>query len=321
MNFSIVVAVYNRTDELTELLQSLVKQTYKNFEVIVVDDGSQEDLKPVINLFSDKLKLVYHKKINSGPGLSRNVGATFASNEYLIFLDSDCIAPEDYLQNVINELSTSHIDAFGGPDAAHEDFNTLQKAISYAMTSLLTTGGIRGGKKSVGKFQPRSFNMGIRREVFLKLGGFADMRVGEDPDLSMTLWENNYQTQLFHQAKVYHKRRTSLSKFAKQVYQFGTARPILNKRHPKYTKLTFWFPSVFLLGSIFSIVLSSMDLFFSLSILFSIPLFLLATYFLAIFIHSGFINKSLQIGLLSIVTSAIQLYSYGFGFLKSYFKN
>lgn len=312
-SISIVIAIYNRKDELTELLTSLVHQTDSDFEVIIVDDGSSVDLFPVVEFFSNKLEIRYFKKDNSGPGLSRNYGAERAKNEWLVFVDSDVIVEQDYIQNIKVNLTQNPTDAFGGADKAHQDFNSLQKAISYSMTSVFTTGGIRGNKNTVSKFQPRSFNMGINKRAFQQVGGFSEMRIGEDPDLSMTLWENGFTTRFYDDIAVYHKRRATLGKFAKQVYQFGCARPILNQRHPKYVKPTFWFPSLFLLGYLVAILSY---------ILLDISLFLVcySFYILLIFIHSTLENKNFIIGFLSVATTFVQLFSYGFGFLESWIK-
>ena len=333
LNFSIIIAVYQRKDELSELLESLAKQSDSDFEVLVIDDGSPEPLEPIVQKFQSQLKIQYFHKENSGPAKSRNYGMERASGNYFIFLDSDTIAPTNYIETVRKELNLNYVDAFGGPDAADESFSALQKAISFSMTSFLTTGGIRGGKKHIGKFQPRSFNMGISEKAFEKTGGFGNLRIGEDPDLSMTLWENGFETRLFPEAKVYHKRRTSLNKFAKQVYQFGIARPILNQRHPKYTKLTFWFPTLILFyvtfgifGFLFS-VLKPQILNFELGNLhfqmFSfnyvlLLVFPLKLYFLLIWIFAAIQTESIKAGFLAIITSLIQFCSYGYGFLKSW---
>lgn len=312
-SISIIVAIFNRKEELTELLNSLSEQTDKDFEVIVVDDGSSVDLLPVVEDFQSRLDIQYFKKENSGPGLSRNYGAERAKNEWLVFLDSDVEVETDYIQSIKRNLLKNPTDAFGGADKADEGFSPLQKAISYSMTSVLTTGGIRGSKKSVSKFQPRSFNMGVNRCVFLEVGGFSEMRIGEDPDLSMTLWEKGYTTQFYEDIAVYHKRRTNISKFAKQVYEFGVARPILNQRHPQYTKLTFWFPSLFLLGWLFSCICVFL---FGIRIFMSVYI----VYFLLIFFHSSFKNRSVYIGGLSVFATMVQMFSYGRGFLESWFK-
>lgn len=315
--FSIIIAVYERQDELTELLNSLSKQTNKLFEVVVVDDGSNNPLKTLCASFQEQLTLHYYYKTNSGPGKSRNFGMQKANGNYFIFLDSDTIVPPDYIESIANELSINYVDAFGGPDDADDSFTNLQKAITFSMTSLLTTGGIRGGKKQIGKFQPRSFNMGISREAYNKTGGFADLRVGEDPDLSMRLWENGLETRLFTNSKVIHKRRTSLKKFAKQVYQFGVARPILNQRHPSYVKPTFWFPTLFMLGTLAAWILFLLS--FAIDSLFiQIPFYLWCTYLLAIFVASSLRFRSLNVGVLAILTTFIQFFNYGYGFLKAY---
>lgn len=310
---SIVVAIFNRKDELFELLNSLIAQTDKDFEVIIVDDGSFVDLLPIVETFKEMLNIQYFKKANSGPGLSRNYGANRAKNDWLVFVDSDVIVEKDYIENIKKNLEKTDCAAFGGADKAHKGFNLLQKAISYSMTSVFTTGGIRGSKKAVTRFQPRSFNMGVNKEIFLKIGGFSEMRIGEDPDLSMTIWENGYQTAFFDDIGVYHKRRTDLGKFSKQVYQFGCARPILNQRHPDYVKPTFWFPTLFLLGYVAGILE-----YFLLQKGFVLACY--GFYTLVIFLHALYLTKNIAIAAQAIITTYIQMFSYGYGFLESWVK-
>ena len=310
---SIVVAIFNRKDELFELLNSLIAQTDKDFEVIIVDDGSFVDLLPTVETFKEMLNIQYFKKANSGPGLSRNYGANRAKNDWLVFVDSDVIVEKDYIENIKKNLEKTDCAAFGGADKAHKGFNILQKAISYSMTSVFTTGGIRGSKKAVTRFQPRSFNMGVNKEIFLKIGGFSEMRIGEDPDLSMTIWENGYQTAFFDDIGVYHKRRTDLGKFSKQVYQFGCARPILNQRHPDYVKPTFWFPTLFLLGYVAGILE-----YFLLQKGFVLACY--GFYTLIIFLHALYLTKNIAIAAQAIITTYIQMFSYGYGFLESWVK-
>ena len=313
ITISIIIAIYNRKDELTELLTSLTQQTDNDFEVIIVDDGSIIDLYPVVSDFEGKLDIQYFKKSNSGPGLSRNYGAERAKNEWLVFVDSDVIVERDYIQNIKANISQTPTDAFGGADKAHQDFNWLQKAISYSMTSVFTTGGIRGNKNAVGRFQPRSFNMGVRKTAFQQVGGFSEMRIGEDPDLSMTLWERGFTTRFYDDIAVYHKRRATLGKFAKQVYQFGCARPILNQRHPQYTKITFWFPTLFMLGFFLAV---------GITLIFGFVWFFVfyGFYMLVIFLHSSWQTRNPFIGLLVEVTTFVQMLAYGWGFLKSWLK-
>jgi len=321
LQLSIIIAVYERQDELTELLSSLTKQTDKLFEIIIVDDGSKSKLDTVCRKFEGQLNLHYYYKTNSGPGKSRNYGMEKANGNYFIFLDSDTIIPSTYIDSVKKDLSSNFVDAFGGPDDADDSFTDLQKAITFSMTSFLTTGGIRGGEKQIGKFQPRSFNMGISRVAYEKTGGFADLRVGEDPDLSMRLWENGFETRLFQTSKVIHKRRTSLRKFAKQVYQFGVARPILNQRHPTYIKPTFWFPSLFFVGTLVAFLFLLVSFILpNHQFLLQIPFVLWLMYMFLIFISATIRFKSAVVGLLSIQTTLIQFFYYGYGFLESQFK-
>lgn len=308
---SIVVAIFNRRDELFELLSSLTQQTDKDFEVIIVDDGSLIDLRPTIHNFENILSVKYFRKDNSGPGLTRNYGARRAQNEWLVFVDSDVIVEKDYIENIKKNILKIPCDAFGGADKAHKGFNLMQKAISYSMTSVFTTGGIRGNKKAVSKFQPRSFNMGIKKAVFNQVGGFSEMRIGEDPDLSMTLWEKGFTTAFFDDIAVYHKRRVDFGKFSKQVYQFGCARPILNQRHPNYVKISFAFPTLFLLGYI----MGFLEYFiFGKGII----LALYGFYTILVFFHALMVTKNISIGGMAVISTYIQMFSYGYGFLKSW---
>jgi dephospho-CoA kinase len=313
MYFSIIIPVYNRPEEVNELLESLLKSTYKeNYEIVIVEDGSTVSSEEVVAKFSDKLNITYYFKENSGPGDSRNYGMHKAKGDYFIIFDSDCIIPENYLQEVEKELKSNYVDCFGGPDAALDSFSNIQKAINFAMTSTLTTGGIRGGSEKISKFQPRSFNMGISKKAFIDSKGFGNIHPGEDPDLSIRLWKLGYDTRLFSSAFVYHKRRIDWEKFSLQVSKFGKARPILNSWYPEYSKITFWFPTFFVIGLIASFVL--------IFALFDWALKLYFLYFLTIFIVSSVQNKNLLIGLLSVVAVWKQFFGYGFGFMTSYFK-
>ena len=312
MKYSIIVPVYNRPDEVDELLESLSNQTLKDFEVIIVEDGSIKPCKDVCDQYAGILALHYYAKENSGPGQSRNYGAERANGEWLIVLDSDVVLPKGYLEAVDKSL-TPELAAFGGPDAAHPSFTPVQKAISYSMTSFFTTGGIRGGKAKLDKFYPRSFNMGIRRDVYLELGGFSKMRFGEDIDFSYRIVEAGHKTRLFPDAWVWHKRRTDFRKFFRQVYNSGIARINLTKRHPGTLKLVHLLPTIFTLG-----VLGCLMLFgFVFCALALLPLLF---YSLIIFIDSSIRNRSLWVGLLSIPAAFVQLMGYGLGFIEAWWK-
>ena len=255
MKYSIIVPVFNRPGEVDELLESLTHQTEKDFEVVIVEDGSQTPCEDVCNRYENLMDIHYYYKENSGPGQSRNYGAERAKGEYLLILDSDVVLPEGYLKAVSDELSREPADAFGGPDKAHSSFTDTQKAISYSMTSFFTTGGIRGGKKKMDKFYPRSFNMGIRRDVYLKLNGFSNMRFGEDIDFSIRIFKAGCRCRLFPEAWVWHKRRTDFRKFWRQVYNSGIARINLYKKYPESLKLVHLLPMVFTVGVIGTLLL------------------------------------------------------------------
>ncbi|ANW95211.1 glycosyl transferase family 2 [Wenyingzhuangia fucanilytica] len=310
--FSFIIPLYNRPEEIDELLYSLTKQHYsKPFEIVIVEDGSDNNAKEIIESYRDRLNIQYFLTDNQGAGMARNYGMSHAKGDYFVVLDSDVLVPANYLKKVKKALQANYTDAFGGPDAAHPTFTSLQKAINFSMTSMMTTGGIRGKKKGVGKFQPRSFNFGISKKAFESTGGFSTMKIGEDIDLSFRLWEHGFETQLIEKAFVYHKRRTSLDAFYKQTFKFGSARPLLNKKFPGTAKLTYWFPSVFIVGFILSSILFMMGKWEFISLYY--------LYFMLLFMTSLVVNKNITVAFLSIITTLVQMAGYGLGFLKSMF--
>ncbi|HEY0653096.1 MAG TPA: glycosyltransferase [Chryseosolibacter sp.] len=313
--FSVVVPVYNRPDELRELLASLTRQTITDFEVVVVEDGSSVPSKQVVDEFSRKLQINYFFKPNSGPGPSRNAGFQQARGDYFVIFDSDCILPENYFHSVVDFLSRTPLDAWGGPDRAHENFTILQRAMGYTMSSPLTTGGIRGGKKHVGWFQPRSFNMGISRNVFQKTGGFHFDRYAEDIEFSIRMKQMGFRVGLIPDAFVYHKRRTTLGQFFRQVSNFGKGRALIGRKYPSEVKLTHWFPTIFLVGLVALALLPLVSI-----TLFWIGFTGLVVYLLAIFLHSFAENRSFLVALLSVPSVLIQFCGYGIGFLQETLK-
>ncbi|MDN5200834.1 glycosyltransferase [Fulvivirgaceae bacterium BMA10] len=310
--YSIIIPVYNRPNEIDELLESLTHQTFKNFEVLVIEDGSKKKCDAIIEKYTDLLNISYYYKENSGQGFSRNFGFQKAKGDYLIVFDSDCLIPPHYLAEVEKVLDKQKFDAFGGPDRAHDSFTPLQKAINYSMTSLFTTGGIRGRKKHVGTFHPRSFNMGISREVFEKTNGYIITRMGEDIEFSIRIINHGFKTGLIENAFVYHKRRTDLPAFFRQLHFFGRARINVKRFFSSELKLVHAFPAVFLialLGTFLVLPLIHLKLF-------KIALSIFILYFGSIFLDSSIKNRNLKVGLLSIATSFVQLSAYGLGFLQ-----
>ncbi len=327
MKYSVIVPVFNRPDEVEELLGSLTRQSFTDFEVIVVEDGSQVTCRDVCDRYKERLRLSYYEKPNSGPGQTRNYGAERAQGEYLIILDSDVVLPDGYLDAVEKELEAEPCDAFGGADASHPSFTPVQKAISYSMTSFFTTGGIRGGKKKLDRFYPRSYNMGIRRDVYMRLGGFSPMRFGEDIDFSYRIIEAGCTSRLFPDAWVWHKRRTDLRKFFRQVYNSGIARINLEKRHPGTMKLVHLLPMVFTVGVVVLAIISAvggMAMYYSdehkWAVLSFVPRVPIYVYSLLILIDSSVRNRSLKIGVISVAAAFVQLMGYGCGFLEAWWK-
>lgn len=309
LHFSFIIPVYNRPDEIRELLDSFtsLKGNF-DYTICIIEDGSTIPSKEVIEDFNDRLKISYFFKENSGPGDSRNYGMARASGNYFIILDSDVLLPENYLMEVHHSLTEYYTDCFGGPDAAHASFSKLQKAINFAMTSFITTGGIRGGKQS-DKFQPRSFNMGISKIAFQASKGFGVIHPGEDPDLALRLADLSFKSKLIQKAVVYHKRRISWSKFYQQVHKFGQVRPILNLWHPKSERLIFWLPTLFTIGFILSIALFLLNI--------KWLLYLYISYMMVAFVMALLSSKGIGIAILSVIAINIQFFGYGYGFLKS----
>ena len=314
IQFSIIIPVYNRPQEVRELLESLAGQTYKNFEVIIIEDGSAVTCEHEISRFKDKLNIKYFYKENSGSSVSRNFGVDHASGNYILFFDSDCIIPENYIEIVLKKLKKRNILFFGGPDAAHPSFSTLQKAIDYAMTSFITTGGIRGGKRRAGTFfYPRSCNMGIEKNIFLKIRGFNEkLRYGEDVDLGLRLKNLGIKAELYTEAYVFHKRRSTLKKFFRQIFNFGKARVILAALHPESLKTIHTLPSIFTIGILFCIVSGFLIT----------PIFFIPSAFFAVLFFIGAFSKyrQLKVAVWAILTAFTQLFGYGVGFMYAFWK-
>ena len=315
MFFSIIIPLYNRPQEIAELLNTLTEQTYTQFEVLVIEDGSENDAREIVEGYRDKLDITYYFKENEGQGFSRNYGFARAKGNYFVVFDSDCLIPPDYLETVKNYLYEHPLDAYGGPDAAHHSFTAVQKAISYSMTSPFTTGGIRGNKKHIGQFHPRSFNMGISREVWEKTGGFILTRLGEDIELSIRIHTMGFKTGLIPGAKVYHKRRSNFGQFYKQLHFFGRARINIYKHFPAELKLVHFFPAAFTLFVGFSILSNILD--WPATYLCNT---LLLCIFMLIFFHSWHVNRSIKVAFLSIIASFIQLTAYGLGFTQDFWR-
>lgn len=315
MFFSIIIPLYNRPQEIKELLESLTLQTYKQFEVLVIEDGSVRDARDIVATFNGRLDVHYYFKPNEGQGFSRNFGFERAKGDYFIIFDSDVLVPENYLEVVNHRLNTDYLDCYGGPDDAHPSFTPMQKAISYSMTSPFTTGGIRGNKKGIGQFHPRSFNMGLSRAAWQKAGGFIITRLGEDIEYSIRIHSLGFKIGLIPEAKVYHKRRTSYVQFYRQLHFFGRSRINIYKFFPGELKPVHFFPAVFTLGVLFTLVANLLR--WPIALLGNA---VLATFILLIFFHALFKNKSLKVAFLSIGAAFIQLIAYGLGFMQDYWK-
>jgi len=309
MLYSVIIPVYNRPDEIRELLNSLSLQSYKHFEVLVIEDGSTIGCKNVVEEFKDLLDVHYYFKENSGQGFSRNFGFKRAKGNYFVVFDSDCLVPGRYFQTVTEHIKESDFDFWGGPDKAHPDFTATQKAINFSMTSILTTGGIRGRKKHLGNYHPRSFNMGISRDAFEKSGGYRITRMGEDIELSIRLEKLGFTSAFLEDAYVYHKRRTSLSEFFKQLHFFGRARINIGRFYSDEVKPVHWFPLLFTTG----LLLSVLFLLFDIS---RLPLLIYFIYAISLFTAGLIREKKITVAFLGALAAFIQLSAYATGFLS-----
>ncbi len=316
MFFSVIIPLYNRPQEIDELLETLTHQTYPQFEVLVVEDGSKVPAREIVESYQSRLDVHYFVKQNEGQGFTRNFAFARARGDYFIIFDSDCLIPPNYLEVVKDYLLKHRLDAYGGPDAAHPSFTAVQKAISYSMTSPFTTGGIRGSSKNLGgQFHPRSFNMGISRKVWEATGGFILTRLGEDIEFSIRIQSMGFKIGLIPGAVVYHKRRTNFMQFYRQVHFFGRARINIYKHFPSQLKLVHFFPAFVTLGLFFSLIVN----------IFSLPVaslcnFLIGVYTLLLFFHSWSVNKSAKVAFLSVFAAYIQLVGYGLGFMQDFAK-
>ena len=316
MFFSVIIPVFNRPDELRELLVSLVEQTYRDFEVLVIEDGSINKADGVVAEFASDLSIHYFYKENSGQGFTRNYGFERATGDYFVIFDSDALIPPHYFSTVDEHLQSHWLDAYGGPDAAHPDFTPVQKAISYSMTSVFTTGGIRGSKKNLGgTYHPRSFNMGLSRAVWVKIGGYKLSRMGEDIEFAIRIIENGFTTGLISDAFIYHKRRTNFRQFFRQLRFFGRSRINISRYHPTELKAVHAFPALF------TLFLASVPVWALVSpILFWLAVGVLFVVSTLIFIDATRKEKSLNVGLLSVMAAFVQLTGYGVGFLSEGWK-
>lgn len=312
LTYSFIVPVYNRPDEVDELLESLAVMSFAApFEVVIVEDGSTQKADKVVERYREKLDMSYYDKPNSGPGDSRNYGMQRAKGNYFIILDSDCILPKRYLSEVDTFLQQNYVDCFGGPDAAHDSFTDLQKAINYVMTSFLTTGGIRGRKRSLHKFEPRSFNMGVSKKAFQATRGFGKIHPGEDPDLTQRIWKAGFETAFIKEAYVYHKRRISWEKFYQQVRKFGLVRPILLSWHPSSAKISFWLPTLFVFYHILALACFFMGYWQLVA--------LLMVYLILVVVDALRTTKSIKVAIYSLLALYIQFFGYGLAFLQASF--
>ncbi|MBN7817907.1 glycosyltransferase [Algoriphagus pacificus] len=315
MFFSVIIPVYNRPQELQELLKSLTNQSFSDFEVLVMDDGSTIKSDSIVNSFQKDLNINYVHQPNQGQGFARNDGMKLAQGSFFVILDSDVVLPQNYLSLLKTAIQERFLDAFGGPDAAAQDFSTLQKAMNFAMTSFWTTGGIRGKLKDPSKYQARGFNMGVSRKVFEKLGGFVDPNKGEDIEWSIRIKKAGFKLELVEEAYVFHKRKNNLISFAKQAFSFGQNRVNVSRFHSEAIKLVHLMPFFFLL-----FCLATPFAFFLNKTIFYLQVGVLFTWATAIVLQATLQSKSISVGVLSLITSVVQLFSYGLGLALEWVK-
>ncbi|MFC0264871.1 glycosyltransferase [Fontibacter flavus] len=313
MFFSIIIPVYNRPNEIKELLESLQKQSFRDFEVIIVEDGSLLTCGDIVQQYGQYMKVQYYFIENRGQGLARNYGMERANGDYFVLFDSDCIIPPQYLEVLKKAITNRNLDAHGGPDAADKNFSIFQKAINYSMTSFLTTGGIRGKMKDPSKYQARGYNMGLSKKAFGATKGFIDPNRAEDIELSIRLKKMGFRLELVEEAYVYHKRRNTWGSFLAQSFSFGQNRVHVSNFHPEAIKLVHLMPSVFLVGWILTLLFFLMG-----KSLFTWGASLYVIWILLVFLDAYIKEKSFAVGALAVFTSFGQLSAYGLGLITAF---
>lgn len=319
--FSVIIPSYNRADEVIDLLRSLQAQTceHSRFEVLVIDDGSTDATEQKVNELASQVDfhLRFFRRNHEGPGPARNFGMSQAEGEYFLFIDSDCQADANWLKEIDEAITKEAPDAFGGPDSVLDSFTPLQKAIDYSMTSFLTTGGMRGhSQKRLAKFYPRSFNMGIRREVYEKLGGMGNLRHGQDIEFSRRIVASGAKVIYIPNAIVYHKRRTSLRKFFRQMFNWGVARINLSYLDAGNLEPLHFIPAIAAVGyTLLTIFTLLTGLAWKIWVAITVLALLICGY---IFIDSSIRYRSVKVGWLAPIFAVCQIFAYGYGFTYNY---
>jgi len=316
--YSIIIPCFNRADEVAELLESISQLKFDpaQFEIIISDDGSTDNTKKLVEQNKSKLQcdLIYLTQNNSGPGAARNHAMENANGDFFIFIDSDVTLSADWLFHIDLTLVEKKADAFGGPDSYREDFSPFLKAVNYSMTSFITTGGLRGKKgKKLARFYPRSFNMGLSRELWKKIGGFGSLRHGQDIEFSHRIIESGAQVIFIDQAVVYHKRRTNLRRFYKQVFNWGVARINLYKINKKMLEPLHSIPAVLTFVAVTLLVLSLIFDLIKTIVLWGFSAGILILIYSMI--DSIRIYKSIKPALWLPLVMPAQVLGYGFGFI------
>jgi len=321
--FSIIIPSFNRVDEITALLVSMEELRFprSQFELIIADDGSTDETLHFIKSYSSAsgLNLILVSQSNQGPGAARNLGVAAASGDFFIFIDSDVTVPGHWLEEISKQLQLEGGQAFGGPDTYRDDFPALLKAINHSMNSFLTTGGLRGKKgKSLARYYPRSFNMGLSRALWEKTGGFSKLRHGQDIEFSHRLHQAGAKILFIPKAFVFHKRRTSLKKFFKQVFNWGVARINLYKMNPSMLEPLHALPAVASAGYL---LLSLMAFFHP--VLKQIWLVFSAFGLLLLLFSSAQAlrqYRSIAVALYVPLVIPIQIFGYGIGFIYNFIR-
>ncbi len=317
---SVITPSYNRASELEHLMRSISAQSIDHnlFELIISDDGSTDDTEALINSWQEKasFSIKYISQENKGPGAARNHGLEKSIGELILFIDSDCEAHPKWIETIVDEYHKSEFDACGGPDGGKKDFTLLQKAIDYSMTSFFTTGGMRGhSEKMISKFYPRTHNMGVKRDKYEAVGGFGNLRHGQDIEFSHRIRTSGGKIRFIKNALVYHRRRTSLRQFIKQVFNWGVARINLGKIDTAMLEPVHFLPSLSILLSLF-IILIIYQLDWGIS-----EIFLLFFSPLSIICLLGALNKKdLRVFPILLLVIPIQIFGYGLGFLQAYIR-
>ena len=211
--------MHNAEKTIVQTLKELENQTRKDFQVVIVDDGSTDNSSKLVTDFKNQseltVKLIHQK--NSGPAKARNLGVKHSEGSIIIFLDSDCIPPENWVEEMVRPLSESIVGCTCGYRVENRE-SLIARYVDYEIA--------RRHKKLINNKIDTigSYSASFLRSVFIEAGGFDIAYLdanAEDFDLSFKIGRMGYGLKFTDKTSVYHYHPDSLRKYLKQQYSRG----------------------------------------------------------------------------------------------------